>query len=149
MKTYSARPSEIRRERHVIDARDKILGKLATEVAWLLMGKHKPIFSRNLDVGDFVVVINAAKVRVTGKKAEQKFYYRHSGYPGGLKSISYEKLMETNPTRVVEHAVKGMLPHNRLGASMMKKLTVYVGASQSSQAQTKTEVENVTNPERE
>jgi large subunit ribosomal protein L13 len=149
MKTYSAKASEIRRERHVINAEDKILGKLATEVAWLLMGKHKPMFSRNLDVGDFVVVINAAKIRVTGKKAEQKFYYRHSGYPGGLKSISYEKLMETNPTRVVEHAVKGMLPHNRLGASMMKKLTVYAGASQSPPAQTKAEVKTVTNPERE
>jgi large subunit ribosomal protein L13 len=139
MKTYSARPSEIRRERHVIDAENKILGKLATEVAWLLMGKHKPMFSRNLDVGDFVVVINAAKVRVTGDKAKQKFYYRHSGYPGGLKSISYEKLMQTKPTRVVEHAVKGMLPHNRLGAGMMKKLTVYAGDGKPSPAQTKAE----------
>jgi len=129
MKTYSVKASEIRRERHVIDARDRILGRLATEVARLLMGKHKPMFSRNLDVGDYVVVINADKVRVTGNKAKQKFYYRHSGYPGGLKSVSYEKLMQTNPTRVVEHAVKGMLPHNRLGASMMKKLRVYAGES--------------------
>jgi large subunit ribosomal protein L13 len=151
MKTYSAKASEIRRGRHVIDAEGKILGKLATEVAWLLMGKHKPMFSRNLDVGDFVVVINAAKVRVTGNKAEQKFYYRHSGYPGGFKSISYEKLMQTNPTRVVEHAVKGMLPHNRLGASMMKKLKVYAGASQPHPAQTKVEAEvkTLTNLERE
>jgi len=129
MKTYSVKASEIRRERHVIDARDRILGRLATEVARLLMGKHKPMFSRNLDVGDYVVVINADKVRVTGNKAKQKFYYRHSGYPGGLKSVSYEKLMQINPTRVVEHAVKGMLPHNRLGASMMKKLRVYAGES--------------------
>jgi large subunit ribosomal protein L13 len=127
MKTYSAKASEIRRERHVIDAQDRVLGRLATEVAWLLMGKHKPMFSRNLDVGDYVVVINAEKVKVTGNKAEQKLYYRHSGYPGGLKSISLEKLMQTNPTRVVERAVKGMLPHTRLGASMMKKLKVYVG----------------------
>ncbi len=127
MKTYSAKASEIRRERHVIDAKDRILGKLATEVARLLMGKHKPMFSRNLDVGDFVVVINADKVRVTGNKAKQKVYYRHSGYPGGLKSITYEKLMQTKPTRVVEQAVKGMLPHNRLGASMLKKLKVYAG----------------------
>jgi len=151
MKTYSAKASEIRRERHVIDAEDKILGRLATEVARLLMGKHKPMFSRNLDVGDFVVVINAAKVRVTGNKAEQKFYYRHSGYPGGFKSISYEKLMQTKPTRVVEHAVKGMVPHNRLGASMMKKLKVYAGASQPrpAQAKAKAEVKAVTNPERE
>jgi large subunit ribosomal protein L13 len=127
MKTYSAKASEIRRERHVIDAQDRVLGRLATEVAWLLMGKHKPMFSRYLDVGDYVVVINAEKVKVTGNKAEQKLYYRHSGYPGGLKSISLEKLMQTNPTRVVERAVKGMLPHTRLGASMMKKLKVYVG----------------------
>ena len=127
MKTYSAKVSEIKREWHVIDASDKILGKLATQAARLLMGKHKPMFSRNLDVGDFVVVINAEKVRVTGNKAKQKVYYRHSGYPGGLKTISYDKLMETDPTRVIEHAVKGMLPHTRLGASMMKKLRVYVG----------------------
>ena len=127
MKTYSAKASEIRRERHVIDAKDRVLGKLATEVAWLLMGKHKPMFSRNLDVGDYVVVINVEKVRVTGNKAEKKVYYHHSGYPGGLKSINFEKLMQTNPTRVVEHAVKGMLPHTKLGASMLKKLKVYVG----------------------
>ena len=127
MKTYSAKASEIRRERHVIDAKDRVLGRMATEVARLLMGKHKPMFSRNLDVGDYVVVINAGKVRVTGNKAEQKVYYRHSGYPGGLKSITYEKLMQAHPTRVVEKAVKGMLPHTKLGASMMKKLKVYVG----------------------
>jgi len=127
MKTYSVKASEIRRERHVIDAKDRVLGRLATEVARLLMGKHKPMFSRNLDVGDYVVVINADKVRVTGNKAEQKTYYRHSGYPGGLKSVNYEKLMQTNPTRVVEQAVRGMIPHTRLGASMMKKLKVYVG----------------------
>lgn len=127
MKTYSVKASEIRRERHVIDAKDRVLGRLATEVARLLMGKHKPMFSRNLDVGDYVVVINADKVRVTGNKAEQKTYYRHSGYPGGLKSVNYEKLMQTNPTRVVEQAIKGMLPHTRLGASMLKKLKVYVG----------------------
>lgn len=126
MKTYSTKASEIRRERHVIDAKDRVLGRLATEVARLLMGKHKPMFSRNLDVGDYVVVINAGKVRVTGNKAEQKVYYRHSGYPGGLKSINFEKLMQTHPTRAVERAVKGMLPHTKLGASMMKKLKVYV-----------------------
>jgi large subunit ribosomal protein L13 len=127
MKTYSVKASEIRRERHVIDAKDRVLGRLAAEVARLLMGKHKPMFSRNLDVGDYVVVINADKVRVTGNKAEQKTYYRHSGYPGGLKSVNYEKLMQTDSTRVVEQAIKGMLPHTRLGASMLKKLKVYVG----------------------
>ncbi len=127
MKTYSTKASEIKREWHLIDATDQVLGRLATQVARLLMGKHKPIFTRNLDTGDYVVVINADKVRVTGNKAKQKVYYRHSGYPGGLKSITYDKLMETNPTRVIEHAVKGMLPHTRLGADMMKKLRVYVG----------------------
>ena len=127
MKTYSAKPVDIKREWHVIDASGKVLGRLATQVAGLLMGKHKPIFSRNLDTGDFVIVINAAKVRVTGNKAKQKLYYRHSGYPGGLKSVSLEKMMQTNPAWVIEHAVKGMLPHTRLGASMMKKLEVAVG----------------------
>ena len=127
MKTYSVKASEIKREWHVLDAADQVLGRLATRVARLLMGKHKPIFTRNLDTGDYVVVINADKVRVTGNKAKQKVYYRHSGYPGGLKTISYDKLMETNPTRVIEHAVKGMVPHTRLGANMMKKLRVYVG----------------------
>jgi len=127
VKTYSPKVSEIKREWRVIDATDQVLGRLATRVARLLMGKHKPTFSRNLDVGDYVVVINAEKVRVTGNKAKQKVYYRHSGYPGGLKSITYDKLMQTNPTRVIEHAVEGMLPHTRLGARMMKKLRVYVG----------------------
>jgi large subunit ribosomal protein L13 len=137
MKTYSVKASDIKREWHVIDASDKILGRLATQVASLLMGKHKPTFSTHLDTGDFVVILNADKVRVTGKKAKQKIYYRHSGYPGGLKSNSLEKMMQTNPTRVIEYAVKGMLPHNRLGASMIKKLKVYVGDSHPHLAQTK------------
>ena len=136
MKTYSVKVSEIKQEWHVIDASDKILGRLATEVAKLLMGKHKPMFCRNLDVGDFVVVLNAEKVRVSGDKARQKVYYRHSGYPGGLKSVTFEKLMQTHPTRAVEYAVKGMLPHNRLGASMIKKLKVYVGDKHPHLAQT-------------
>ncbi|MFC1933510.1 50S ribosomal protein L13, partial [Chloroflexota bacterium] len=111
MKTYSTKAADIKREWHVIDASDKVLGRLATQIASLLMGKHKPIFSRHLDMGDFVVVINAEKVQVTGNKAKQKLYYRHSGYPGGLKSTSFERMMETHPTRVIEYAVKGMLPH--------------------------------------
>jgi len=143
MKTYSAKASDIKRERHVIDASGKVLGRLATQVASLLMGKHKPIFSRNLDTGDFVVIINADKVRVTGNKAKQKLYYRHSGYPGGLKSISLEKMMQTNPTRVIEYAVKGMLPHTRLGASMMKKLKVYVGDTHPYLAQVKASAKEV------
>ena len=137
MKTYITKPTEIEREWHVIDASDKVLGRLATQVANLLMGKHKPIFSRNLDTGDFVVIINAEKVRTTGNKTKQKLYYRHSGYPGGLKSISLEKMMQTNPTRVIEHVVKGMLPHNRLGAKIMKKLKVYTGDTHPHLAQTK------------
>ena len=137
MKTYSAKPSEIEREWHVIDASEKVLGRLATQVASLLMGKHKPMFSPNLDTGDFVVIINAEKIRITGNKAKQKLYYRHSGYPGGLKSISFEKMMQTNPARVIEHAVKGMLPHNRLGAKMVKKLKVYTGDTHPHLAQTK------------
>ncbi|MBI4186206.1 MAG: 50S ribosomal protein L13 [Chloroflexi bacterium] len=128
MKTYSVKASEIVRQRHIIDATDQVLGKLVTQVAKLLMGKHKPIFSRNLDTGDYVTIINADKVRVTGNKAEQKTYYRHSGYPGGLKSITLEQLMKVNPARVIEHAVKGMLPHNGLGARMLKKLKVYAGS---------------------
>ena len=129
-KTYSIKASDIERKWHVIDASDEVLGRLATRIAGLLMGKHKPMFCRHLDVGDFVVVINAEKVRVTGNKAKQKMYYRHSGYPGGFKSTTYEELMQTHPTRVIEYAVKGMLPHNRLGNQMIKKLKVYVSESQ-------------------
>jgi large subunit ribosomal protein L13 len=138
MKTYSIKAAEIERQWHVIDASDKILGKLATEAAKLLMGKHKPTFSRHLDTGDFVVIINAAKVRFTGKKAGQKLYRSHSGYPGGLKTVNLERMMATNPTRVIEHAVKGMLPHNRLGAQMLKKLKVYAGEEHPHLAQTGT-----------
>ena len=125
MKTYSTKKSDIKREWHLVDASDQILGRVATRIASLLMGKQKPIFARNMDTGDFVVVINAAKVRVTGDKAKQKMYYHHSGYPGALKVASYEKLMATHPTRVMEHAVKGMLPHTRLGAQMLKKLRIF------------------------
>ncbi len=137
MKTYSTKASDIKREWHIIDASGEVLGRLATRVASLLMGKHKPIFCRHLDVGDFVVVINAEQIRVTGNKAEQKLYYRHSGYPGGLKSISLERMLETHPTRVIEHGVKGMLPHTRLAAGMMKRLRVYVGDTHPYQGQIK------------
>jgi large subunit ribosomal protein L13 len=127
MKTYSVKLSDIRRKRHVIDASGQVLGRLATQIAGLLMGKHKPMYARNMDTGDFVVVLNAAKVRTTGNKGKQKLYYRHSGYPGGLKSVSLEKLLQTYPSRVIEYAVRGMIPHNRLGRSMIKKLKVYPG----------------------
>jgi large subunit ribosomal protein L13 len=138
MKTYSVKPDDIKREWHVIDASDEILGKLAVRAARLLMGKHKPLFARNADVGDFVVVTNAAKIQVTGNKLEQKMYYRHSGYPHGLKSVTLGKLEETHPERVIEYAVKGMLPKNRLTAKMMKRLRVYAGEAQPSMRQTKT-----------
>ena len=142
MKTYSTKASDIKREWYVVDASGEVLGRLSTRVAGLLMGKHKPLFCRNLDVGDFVVVINADKIRVTGNKAKQKLYHRHSGYPGGLKSISLEKMMQTHPTRVIEHAVKGMLPHNKLNAGRMKRLKVYAGDTHPHQGQiTATSVE--------
>jgi len=127
MKTVTVKASDIKREWHTIDAKDKILGKLAADAANLLMGKHKPLFARNSDVGDFVIVTNAAKIQVTGTKTTQKMYHSHSGYPGGLKTVSMEKLMETFPERVIEHAVKGMLPKNHLNAKMMKRLRVYKG----------------------
>ncbi len=138
MKTYSTKAADIKREWHVMDASGQVLGRLATQVAHRLMGKHKPMFVPNLDTGDYVIVINADKVRVTGNKAKQKLYYRHSGYPGGLKSITLEKMMQTHPTRVIEHAVRGMLPHNRLGAKMFKKLRVYSGDAHPHTGQVKT-----------
>ena len=141
MKTYSAKPAEIERQWHVIDATDKTLGRLSTQIARLLMGKHKPMFTPNQDTGDFVVVTNADKVRVSGNKAKQKLYYRHSGYPGGLKSVTLEKTMQNNPTRVIENAVNGMLPHTRLGARMRKRLKIYAGDKHPNLAQTETGAE--------
>jgi len=131
MKTYTPKVENIERKWWLIDAADKTLGRLATQVAKLLMGKHKPIYTPHIDTGDYVVVINAARVRVTGKKAEQKLYYRYSGYPGGLKSQTFEELLKKNPGRVIELAVKRMLPHNRLGRAMLKKLKVYPGSEHS------------------
>lgn len=127
MKTYSPKAKDIEREWWVIDATDKTLGRMAVQIARVLRGKNKPIYASHIDTGDYVVVINAARVRVTGKKAEQKLYYSHSGYPGGLRTRSYEELFSKDPVRVVEHAVKGMLPHNSLGRAMFKKLKVYAG----------------------
>lgn len=136
MKTYSAKKGDIERQWHTINASGKTLGRLATQIAKLLMGKHKPMFTPSMDTGDFVVVINADKIQVSGNKAQQKLYYRHSGYPGGFKSISLEKLMQTKPTRVLEHAVNGMLPHTHLGATMKKRLRIYCGESHPHLAQT-------------
>ncbi len=143
MKTYIARPADVKRDWHVIDAADKTMGRLSTQVARLLMGKHRPIYTPSQDVGDFVVIINADKVRFTGKKAQQKMYYRHSGYPGGFKSISLEKMMQQNPTRALENAIKGMLPHTRLGNRMRKRLRVYAGAEHPHASQ----IENAANKE--
>jgi large subunit ribosomal protein L13 len=138
MKTYSTKAADIQRQWHVLDASGQVLGKLATQAATLLMGKHKPIFSPNMDTGDFVVIINAEKVRFSGNKEEKKLYYRHSGYPGGLKSVTLEKMMQADPTRVIEKAVRGMLPTNRLRAVRIKKLKVYVGEAHPHLAQTGT-----------
>jgi large subunit ribosomal protein L13 len=127
MKTYSPKAKDIKHEWRVVDAENKTLGRMASQIANLLMGKHKSIYAPHIDTGDYIVVINAAKVRVTGKKAEQKIYYRHSGYPGGLKSPTFKEIFDKHPTRVIEHAVRGMLPKNRLGRAMFKKLKVYPG----------------------
>jgi len=131
MKTYSVKAGEIKRQRHTVDASGVVLGRLATDVAKLLMGKNKPIFSRHLDTGDYVTVINAARVHFSGDKLESKLYRRHSGYPGGFKEFTLRQMMDKDPTRVVELAVKGMLPRNHLGARMLKKLKVYAGEATS------------------
>ncbi|NLP37141.1 MAG: 50S ribosomal protein L13 [Firmicutes bacterium] len=133
--TYMPKAGEVVRKWYIIDAADKPLGRLATEVARILRGKHKPIYTPHVDTGDHVIVINAEKIVLTGKKAEQKFHYRHSGYPGGLKKVSYGTLLATKPERVVMLAVKGMLPHNRLGRKMLKKLRVYAGSEHPHEAQ--------------
>jgi len=135
VKTYVTKPDEVQREWFVVDASGKTLGRLATEVARILRGKHKPIYSPMIDVGDYVIVVNAEKVRVTGRKLTQKFYYRHSGYPGGFKQISLRDMLARHPTRVIEYAVWGMLPKNALGRRMFKKLKVYAGPDHPHQAQ--------------
>lgn len=135
MKTYSPKAKDIKRQWHVVDATDETLGRLASQVAKVLMGKHKPMYATHIDTGDYVVVINAAKVRVTGKKAEQKIYYRHSGYPGGLKSPTFKEVFGSRPSRVIELAVKGMLPHTSLGRAMFRKLRVYPGGEHPHHAQ--------------
>lgn len=135
MKSYVAKAGDIQRKWYVVDATDKVLGRLASEIAAVLRGKNKPIFSPNIDTGDYVIVINADKVRLTGNKSNQKVYRHHTGFPGGLKSISYEELLEKHPERIVEIAVKGMLPHNRLGRDMYRKLKVYAGPNHDHEAQ--------------
>lgn len=133
--TFMAKPNEVERKWYVIDAEGKTLGRLSSEAARLLRGKHKPVYTPHVDTGDFVVVINAEKIVLTGKKLAQKMYYRHSGYPGGLKTMNYGTLMQVKPTMAVEKAITGMLPHNRLGRAMAKKLKVYAGSEHPHQAQ--------------
>ncbi|HCH25517.1 MAG TPA: 50S ribosomal protein L13 [Oceanospirillaceae bacterium] len=135
MKTVSTKPAEVTRDWYVVDAEGKTLGRLATEIARRLRGKHKPEFTPHVDTGDYIVVVNAEKVHVTGKKAQDKMYYRHTGYPGGLRSMSFEKMVDHAPERTIEFAVKGMLPKGPLGRAMYTKLKVYAGNEHPHQAQ--------------
>jgi large subunit ribosomal protein L13 len=135
VRTFSPKASDIQHQWHVIDASDVVLGRLASHAAMLLRGKHKPIFAPHVDTGDFVIVVNAEKVALSGRKLEQKRAYRHSGYPGGLRSVTYGDLMDRHPERVIEKAVRGMLPKNSLGRSMLRKLKVYAGPDHPHQAQ--------------
>lgn len=141
MKTYYAKPGEVEREWLLVDAEDMVLGRLATQVAQILKGKTKPTYTPNVDVGDFVVVINAEKIRLTGKKEDQKNYYSHSGYVGGLKETPYKRMLERHPERIIEKAVRGMLPKNTLGRAMGKKLKVYAGPEHPHTAQNPRKIE--------
>jgi len=135
MKTFSAKPETVKRDWYVIDAENKVLGRLSTEIARRLRGKHKPEYTPHVDTGDYIVVINAEKVAVTGNKEKGKNYYRHTGYPGGLKTITLEKQRAEHPERIIEAAVKGMLPKNSLGRAMYRKLKVYAGTEHQHTAQ--------------
>lgn len=135
MKTFNANPDSLHREWYLVDAADKTLGRLATEIARRLRGKHKAIYTPHVDTGDYIIVVNAEKVKVTGNKAQDKLYRHHTGYPGGVKSISFDKLIKKAPERVLEGAVKGMLPKNPLGRAMFRKLKVYSGGAHRHEAQ--------------
>ncbi len=135
MKTFSAKPAEVRRDWYVVDATGKTLGRLSTEIARRLRGKHKPEYTPHIDTGDYIVVVNAEKIRVTGNKLQDKMYHRHTGYIGNLKSISLDKLLDSHPERVVEQAVKGMLPRGPLGRQMLSKLRVFAGPEHKHAAQ--------------
>ena len=141
MSTYMAKPNEVDRQWYVVDAAGKTLGRLATGIAEVLRGKRKVIYTPHVDTGDYVIVINAEKINLTGNKWEQKKYYRHSGYPGGLKETTYEKLVQKKPELIIEKAVSGMIPHNKLGRQMIKKLKVYKGPDHPHQAQQPVELE--------
>ena len=135
MGTFTAKPETVVQDWYLVDATDKVLGRLATEIATRLRGKHKPEYTPHVDTGDHIVIVNAAKIRVTGDKINQKKYYRHSGYPGGIKETALSDELENNPERVIERAVKGMLPKNSLGRAMFRKLRVYAGPDHAHQAQ--------------
>ena len=135
MRTFSPKAGDIQHQWHVIDASDVVLGRLASHAAILLRGKHKPIYAPHVDTGDFVIVVNAEKVALSGRKLEQKRAYRHSGYPGGLRAVAYQDMLEKHPERVIEKAVRGMLPKNSLGRNMLRKLKVYAGPDHPHQAQ--------------
>lgn len=135
MRTFSAKKEEVERKWYLVDAEGKVLGRLSSEVAKILRGKHRPIFTPHVDTGDHVIIINASKVVLTGKKLENKVYYRYSGYPGGLKSVTAKKLMQTKPERLLWLAIKGMLPKNKLGRAMLKKVKIYSGPTHNHQAQ--------------
>jgi large subunit ribosomal protein L13 len=135
MKTYSAKPETVKRDWFVVDASDMVLGRLASEVARRLRGKHKPVYTPHVDTGDYIVVINAEKIRVTGNKEEDKLYHRHSGYPGGLKTVNLKDVRNNNADRIITSAVQGMLPKNPLGRAMLGKLRVYSGSEHNHQAQ--------------
>ena len=141
MSTYYAKPGDVQREWLLVDATGLTLGRLASAVAQILRGKNKPTYTPHVDTGDFVIVVNADKIKVTGAKATDKVYFRHTGYPGGLKSETFEEAMAKHPERVVERAVKGMLPHNKLGAKMIKKLKVYAGPEHPHAAQQPRKIE--------
>jgi len=141
MTTVSAKPAEVRRDWYIVDAADKTLGRLASEIAHRLRGKHKPEYTPHVDTGDYIIVVNAEKIRVTGNKLKDKMYHRHTGYIGNLKSISLEKLLAKAPERVIQTAVKGMLPKNPLGRAMFRKLRVYAGPEHEHQAQQPTPLE--------
>lgn len=147
-KTYYPKPGDVEREWVLVDANDRNLGRMATQVAKILLGKHKPIFTPGVDTGDSVVVVNAERVRVTGKKLDDKFYYHHTGYPGGIREMSLREMLKRRPERVIRRAVWGMLPHNKQGRRLMKRLRVYAGPDHPHEAQSPRRLEDITDPTR-
>ncbi len=145
-KTYTPKGAELEHNWYVVDAAGKTLGRLSSDIAHILKGKHKPMYTPNMDTGDYVIVINAEKITVTGKRAEQKKYYSHSGYPGGLKERGYKDVLVAHPHRILEHSIKGMLPHNSLGEQMYRKLKVYAGPTHPHQGQTPRNLDEVIQP---